>query len=515
MEPQGTCENQDRTWRGVAERRIGICEGFLAAADPDRPDGRAAWGVRRAIPTILAGAILSACALGSGEPPATAPVPAAFRATSASAAAAWPSADWWRGFGSEELDRLMAEAKTKNLDIAAAAARVVQADAEVRVAGAGLLPTLDLSAGASRSRQSSSGLSSSSTPPDRNSLNVGLDASYEIDFWGKNRAALESARSTAVASRFDQETVALGILASTADTYFQILTLQARLGIARDNLDIALRVLKAIQARISVGTATALDLAQQESVVATERVAIPPLQEQLEQTRNALAILLGRPPEELVVAGGDPAAIRMPAVAPGLPSELLTRRPDVRFAEAQLQAADADVRVARAAMFPSVQLTVQGGLESDALRSLFDPASELYNLAVGLTQPIFEGYSLEGQLLSQRGRYEELLQDYRKAVLSSFEDVENALVAVRQTTLQEKLQADAVAIARRAYTISEAQLRAGTVDLLTVLNTQQSLFQADDALAQARLARLQAYVGLFQALGGGWTAPARTTGHGS
>ena len=199
-------------------------------------------------------------------------------------------------------------------------------------------------------------------------------------------------------------------------------------------------------------------------------------------------------------------------MAPGLPSELLTRRPDVRQAEAQLQAADADVRVARAAMFPSITLTAQGGLESNALRTLFDPASQLYSIAAGLTQPIFEGYSLQGQLEQQRGRYVELLQDYRKAVLSSFEDVENALVAVRQTTLQEKLQADAVAIARRAYTISEAQLRAGTVDLLTVLDTQRSLFQANDALAQARLARLQAYVALFQALGGGWTMPAPTTG---
>jgi NodT family efflux transporter outer membrane factor (OMF) lipoprotein len=447
--------------------------------------------------------------------PGAPPVPAAFRATSASAAAAWPTTDWWRGFGSAELDRLMTEAKANNLDIAAAAARVVQADAQARVAGAGLLPSVDLSAGASRSRQSSSGLSSGSRPPDRNALNVGLAASYEIDFWGKNRAALESARSSALASRFDQETVALGILASTADTYFQIIVLQARLEIARENLAIALRVLKAIQARISVGTATALDRAQQESVVATERVAIPPLQEQLAQTRNALAILLGRLPEDLSVEGGDPAAIRIPVVGPGLPSELLTRRPDVRLAEAQLQAADADVRVARAAMFPSITLTAQGGLESDALKSLFDPASQLYSIAAGLTQPIFEGFSLEGQLEAQRGRYVELLQDYRKAVLSSFEDVENALVAVRQTTLQEKLQADAVVVARRAYTISEAQLRAGTVDLLTVLDTQQSLFQANDALAQARQARLQAYVGLFQALGGGWTTPApTTTGHG-
>lgn len=446
--------------------------------------------------------------MAPGEPP----VPAAFQATSESAKAAWPEPGWWRAFGSPELDRLMTEAQAANLDIAAAAARVVQADAQARVAGAGLLPTIDLTAGASRSRQGASGRGSSSNGPDVNALNVGLDASYEIDFWGKNRSALESAQSSALASRFDQETVALGVLASTADTYFQILTLQERLRIARENLDIAMRVLKAIQARISVGTATALDLAQQESVVATERVAIPPLQEQLEQTRNALAILLGRLPESLKVEGSDPSAIRIPAVGPGLPSELLTRRPDVRQAEAQLQAADADVRVARAAMFPSITLTARGGFESNALKTLFDPASELYNIAAALTQPIFEGYSLEGQLQAQRGRYVELLQDYRKAVLSAFEDVENALVAVRQTTQQEKLQADAVAIARRAYTISEAQLRAGTVDLLTVLDTQRSLFQANDALAQARLARLQAYVALFQALGGGWTMPAQVTG---
>ena len=253
-----------------------------------------------------------------------------------------------------------------------------------------------------------------------------------------------------------------------------------------------------------MGTATSLDLAQQETVVANLRAAIPPLQQQVEQETATLAVLIGHAPERLVVKGGGLGVVTIPAIRPGLPSALLRQRPDIAFAEAQLAAADANVDAARAAFFPTINLTAQGGFESLALRSLFNSQSAFYSLAAGLTQPIFEGFRLEADLEQQRGRQAELLQAYRRSVISAFADVERALSATRRLAEQERLQRQALASSRQAYEIAEQRLREGTVDLVTVLTTQQSLFQADDAVTQVRLARLQAAVALYQALGGGW-----------
>ena len=298
--------------------------------------------------------------------------------------------------------------------------------------------------------------------------------------------------------------VALSTLASVANAYFQVLGTQDRLRYARDNLAAANRVLNVIQQRLTVGTASALDLAQQQSVVNTQRATIPQLEQTLRQNTATLAVLIGRPPEFVRIRGGSMSNVAIPRVTPGLPSELLTRRPDVRAAEAQLASTNASVEAARAAFFPSIALTAQGGYQSAVLASLFRPEAAFYQLAAGLTQPIFDGGLLQGQLDLQKGRQEEFLQDYRKAVVQAFADVDSALVATQQLALRERLQGEVVASSRQAFQIAEQRLREGTVDLITVLNTQQTLFQAQDTLAQVRLARLQAIVSLFQALGGGW-----------
>jgi outer membrane protein TolC len=184
---------------------------------------------------------------------------------------------------------------------------------------------------------------------------------------------------------------------------------------------------------------------------------------------------------------------------------LIAQRPDIREAEARLAAADANVENARAQMLPSIVLTAQGGFESAVLKTLLRPESAFYDLAAGLTQPIFDGFRLQGNLDLQKGIQDELLQNYRKAVISGFTDVDKALIAVRQTAETVRLQTEVVNSSRRAFDISEQRLNEGTVDLVTVLQTQQTLFQAEDALAQARLARLLAVVSLYQALGGGWS----------
>jgi NodT family efflux transporter outer membrane factor (OMF) lipoprotein len=331
-----------------------------------------------------------------------------------------------------------------------------------------------------------------------------LSASYENDFWGKNRSALLAAEQTAVASRYDREVVGLTTVVATANAYFQVLAAQDLLRSTRENEKSATRVLNLIQQRVNAGTASALDTAQQESLVNTQRALIPPLEQTLTQNRNALALLIARSPESVRIRGGSLRSIAYPRVTPGLPSELLAQRPDIREAEAQLAAANANVENARAQMLPSISITGEGGYQSAVLKTLLRPESALYSVGASLTQPIFDGLRLQGNLDLQKGRQDELLQNYRKSVISGFVDVENALDAIRQTALRERLQGEVVASSQRAFDISEQRLNQGTIDLITVLQTQQTLYQAQLLHVQARLAHAQAIVSLYQALGGGW-----------
>jgi len=417
-----------------------------------------------------------------------------------------PTLDWWRGFRSAELTQLMEEAQRVNLDIAAATARLLQADAMTRTAGAALLPTLDANASATRSK-SSSGYLNNGTVAARGTINTystSLSASYEIDLWGKNRDALLAAEESANASRYDRDTVALTAMASVANAYFQVLAAQDRIATAERNITSAKRIYDAIKARVDAGTGSDLDLAQQESLLANQRAAVPPLRQTLTQNLNILATLVARPPERVHIRGGSLGRVSAPRVTPGLPSELLIQRPDIRRQEAQLASATANVGSARAQFFPSIQLTGQGGYQSAALSALFMPQSAFFNLAAGLTQPIFDAGRIQANFDLTKAQQDELLQTYRKTVISAFSDVNTALDAIRQTAQRLRLQRVVVASSRRAFKLSEDQLRAGTADIITVLNTQQTLFQAEDTLLQAQLAWLQSYVSLFQALGGGW-----------
>jgi NodT family efflux transporter outer membrane factor (OMF) lipoprotein len=328
-----------------------------------------------------------------------------------------------------------------------------------------------------------------------------------LDFWGRNRALLAAAEQTAIASRFSREVVTLTALASVGNAYFQVLAAQDRLRIARSNYQAANRILTLIKERQSAGTASEFEVAQQESLVATQLASIPPLEITLRQSIAQLAVLVGRAPEHFAVNGGTLNQITVPRVTPGLPAEVLSQRPDIRQAEAQLTAANYNVLSARAAFFPTIQLTGQNGWQSTALANLFTPQGWFYTVAASLTQPIFDGGLLLGQLELQQGVREEALQTYRKSVHSAFSDVEQALVALQQQTRRERLQAEVVRTSRIAFNLSEQRLRAGTLDLVSLIQTQQTLFAAEDLLAQIRLARLQAAISLYQALGGGWPPP--------
>jgi outer membrane protein, multidrug efflux system len=449
---------------------------------------------------------LSGCILGSERPELNLEVPGGYREGASRAPdAAVPALDWWRGFRSKELTGLMEDAQTANLDIAVAIAQIVQADAQVGVSGAPLFPSLTGTATAERERSAASSGGGGAFPATTSSqYNLGLTASYMVDFWGKNRATLYAAEESATVSRFNREVVTLTTIVTVANTYFQILAAQDELAVARRNLAAAERILSLIKQEFNGGTASQLDLSQQEALVSTERAAIPPLEVTLRQNIAALALLVARAPADFKVKGGTMTQIAVPRVTPGLPSELLYQRPDIRQAEAQLASSNFSVEAARAAFFPQIQLTAQTGVQSAALASLFGPGAWFYTLSSGLTQPIFDGFLLESQLKQAKGVQLQNLQAYRKAVLSAFADVEKALVALAQTTLQERLQTQAVIDSRKAFDVSETQLRAGTVNLITVLQTQQTLLTNENTLAQVRLTKLLAASSLFQALGGGW-----------
>lgn len=452
--------------------------------------------------------LLTGCIVGYEKPDTALEVADKYRYATNKPEAALPSLDWWRSFRSPELTALVEAAQTANLDIAVAVARIAQADAQARISGAALLPTVDANGSATRSRSpqnSSSSLNGNSRGgAETTNYNASLSASYAIDFWGQNRAALLASQESAIASRFSRDVVALTAITTVANTYFQAQGAQDQLRIARENIAAAERVLTLVRQRFMVGTASQLDVAQQESLTATQRAAVPPLEITLRQSIAQLAVLTGRAPENVPLRRGKLTPVTIPRVTPGLPSEILNQRPDIRMAEANLASSNYSVESARAAFFPNISLTGTRGFQSAALATLFGPGAWYYTMAASLAQPVFDGFLRQGELELAQGRQQEFLQTYRKTVLSAFSDVEQALIAVEQQATRERLQIDVLRAARQAFQLSEQRLREGTVDLVTVLTTEQTLFQAQDTLAQVRFARLQATVSLYQALGGGW-----------
>jgi NodT family efflux transporter outer membrane factor (OMF) lipoprotein len=458
------------------------------------------WGVTLVLVLSSLG-----CVLTRDIPDPALDVPGGYKYGGPRAEDAPPTLDWWRGFNSAEMTTLMEEAQRVNLDIAAAVARMLQADALARQAGAALLPAFQGNGSQSYSRTSGSS-ASGLTNGGRETTNysASLSASYTLDFWGANRDALQAAEETATADRFDRDVTALSTLTAVATAYFNVLASQDRLRTAQNNIVSAQRILSAVQDRRKAGTGTDLDVAQQESVLANQKALVPPLKQTLDQNVNALAVLVSRPTESIHITGGSLSSIATPRVTAGLPSEILTQRPDIRRQEAQLASATANIGNARAQFYPTIQLTGQGGYQSSALVSLFQPHAAFFQFVGSATQPIFQGGKLLGQLEQTQARQDELLQTYRKTIVQAFADVNNALFSIKQTTIKLRLQREVVTASRRAFQLAEQQLKAGTADIVTVLNTQLTLFQAEDSLWQAQLARLLAYVSLYQALGGGW-----------
>lgn len=432
--------------------------------------------------------------------------PVAWQGDTAASAAHRPSAQWWQAFASRELDRLVQHALDNAHDLAAATARVRQAQARAIIAGAPLLPELTLGLNGSRQRllhgDGNDQLDVSRSERTSTSFDLQLNASYEIDFWGGLRATRDNALRSLDASRFDRQTVELTLVSAVADSYLQGLALEEQLRIARLNLRNAQDVLGLVEARQRNGSATRLELAQQRSLVATQQRQLPLLEQKWQDSRITLATLLGDPVQSLPVSQEAITSVQWPSIGSGVPSELLTRRPDIAAAEARLAAASANVQVARAAMLPKLTLGANLGGGANTFAHLFD--SSYYTLTSGLVAPIFNNGRLRAARELAEAEQAELLETYRSSILAAFADVEKGLNAIQGVDRQRQWQDEEVQQARLAFDLAQQRYGAGAETLLSVLETQRTLYVAQDQQAQLRLARLQGSVALYKALGGGW-----------
>ncbi len=409
------------------------------------------------------------------------------------------AADWWESFSSPELNALMARGLENNTDLLAGVQRVEQARAALKIAGATLLPSAGLSGGAERSQTvRTQGRNSGAT-----FLQAGVDVSYELDLFGANRAEVEAAEAGLDNSIYNQGALELAIMGDVATGYFTLASLRERLAIADSNLDISREVLRIITARVREGAESEIDLAQQRTAVASTEAARAVISERIKNAENALAVLLGAPPQTITVERENLDGVNVPEIAPGQPSELLERRPDLLAAEASLIAANANIGAARSAFFPSISLGVGDFISTTGFG---DPATMVLTLAASIAQPIFQGGSLEGGLDLATAEQLELAQLYLGSVLTAFQEVEDALAAVRYAREREIALQTAVEQAERAYELSIRRYDAGAIDFQTLLNTQNAQLVTQDEYAQAKLARLTAAVNLYRALGGGWVS---------
>ncbi|WP_298138478.1 efflux transporter outer membrane subunit [Acidiferrobacter sp.] len=472
-----------------------------------RPDNHGLRPGRTKIPSriaLCALALLSGCAVGPSFHVPRSALPAHFTSVAHNARPRWPSKTWWRGFHSPPLNHFIALAERHNFNIRIAAAELEAANAAVEVAGAPLLPSVSASGSAQWQRVANPGATTTAGRTPSPFYGASVQASYLVDLWGENRDALRAALANAAAARFNRDTVALTEVTAVATTWFQILADRAALTIGLRNLRAAQRLLKQLQTEFVAGTVDAVTVAQQAALVASERANIPVLRSDLTQETQGLGILVGEPPEQLAIPPEHINALSVPRLIPGLPSRLLRRRPDVAQAEANLIAANANVRAAIASFFPSITLTGSANTSSAALDTLLSPGSVLLNAATSITQPLFEGGRLMGNLAVSRAVYREDVAAYEQTVVLAFTNTEQSLTALHYATIEEHRQAQAVKEARRALAAVRAQLAAGIVDVSAVLTAEETLLGDENAYTDAQLTRLDAAIHLYQALGGGW-----------
>lgn len=452
---------------------------------------------------LIATLLLSACTVGPDYQRPDLTLPANYDADRAESVQAVVNAEWWKLFGDPVLDQLVAAALLHNTDLLMAVARVEEADAVMRQAGAALFPEFNLSAGDVRNRVSTATTLPGASPLVRESIKMTVGTSFELDFWGRLRRAQEATRASALASRYGRDTVALTVAGLVSQSYIALRALDAQVAASQSSLETRDRALALVRARFEAGLSSELDVRQAEGA----RAALLSQTAELVQSRalmqHQLALLTGNMALQLPAASLE--SLPLPPVPPaGLPSSLLVARPDVRQAEEQLTAANAKIGVAKAALFPTISLTANLGGESAQLAGLLASPAKIWTAGFGLALPIFDAGARSAQVDAVSAQQKQALAAYQKAVQSAFREVKDALVSLQQTAQKDEATALQVGAAKRALRLAEARYQSGYSPYLETLDAQRTLNDATFAALKNRQARLAAAVDLFKALGGGW-----------
>jgi multidrug efflux system outer membrane protein len=455
---------------------------------------------------ILAVLVLEAgCMMGPKYKRPTVDVPQEYRAPApqqAAQASSLGNEEWWQVYQDPVLTQLIHTAIAQNYDVRIAAARVLEAQAQVGITRANQLPSA--SVGADIFSQQNAKVSNLFPAYQVNGGELNLSVIWNLDFWGKYRRQTEAARAQLLASEWGQRAVLSSLVANVATAYFQLRALDSELEISQRTLGSRQQSLQLTQTLESHGGASGLDVSQAEQLVYTASETIPDLERQIQQQENLLSVLLGENPQSIsrgLALTEQPVPQNVPA---GLPSELLERRPDVRQVEENMVAANAQIGVAKASFFPALSLTGTGGLESNALNHFISQPSEMWSAAAGVTQPVFQGGALRSGLRLARANWQEAMLSYKQTVQNALEQVSNSLVASRKNREFREQQELLTQAAQQTDRLSEVLYKNGGASYLQVLTSETNYFSAELNLVQAQLNERLALVQLYQSLGGGW-----------
>jgi NodT family efflux transporter outer membrane factor (OMF) lipoprotein len=453
--------------------------------------------------TVLA---VAGCMVGPDYVRPTAPTPSSYKEADgwklAQPGDDLPKGAWWEAYGDPELDALMKQVDVSNQTLAAAEARVRQANAGTAAARAALYPFVGFNAGAVRnnSQSNTSGRSANSA------YNLELSASWEPDLWGGIRRNIESAGAGAQASAADLANARLSVQATLAQNYLLMRVQDAQIALLRDTVTAYDRSLTLTRNQYAAGIVARGDVTQAEAQLKSTQAQVLDAQLSRAQLEHGIAVLVGKPPSELSLAPRPALTPVYPDVPLAVPSTLLERRPDIAAAERRTASANAQIGVAQAAFFPNITLTASGGLQSSVIGSLLSLPSRYWALGAALAQPIFDAGLRSAQKEQAIASYDETVATYRQTVLTGFQEVEDNLAALSLLAQEASVQDEAVAAARQSATIAMNQYRAGTASYLAVVVLQANALSSERTALALTARRLAASVGLVKALGGGWSA---------
>jgi outer membrane protein, multidrug efflux system len=462
--------------------------------------------MRNCVAPLFVALLLSGCTMGPNYKRPTVAVPPAYRGIAPDAPAQTESASlgdqkWWDVFQDEQLRSLVRTALQQNYDLRIAASRILEARAQLGITRADQFPTVSGGAGITDVRTAQSKFLPAF---ETSSAQVNVSAAWELDFWGKYRRATEAARANLLATEWAKQEVASTLVANVAAAYFQLRALDLQLEISKRTLDSRQESLRLTRLLANGGSTSLLDVRQAEQLVFTASAEIPALEQQIEQQENFLSILLGRNPGNIARGQTLIEQHHPPEVPAGLPSSLLERRPDIRQAEQQLVATNAEIGVARAAYFPQISLNGNGGFQSSALMNLFTGPAGAWSFGASLTQPIFTAGKISSRVRLAKARQQTATLFYQQSIQGAFRSVSDALIGYRKTREFSSHQQELFESAQDAARLSHMRYNGGVTGYLEVLTNETNSFSAELGLVQARLNELLAVVQLYEALGGGW-----------